>query len=174
MATDHVEIVPADPSWPTLYAREVDAICQVLGTSGLHLQCEHVGSTAVPGLAAKPIIDILVVPPDDAWPREELRAALALLGYVFWEENPDPTHLFFVKGMPPFGDRRTHHVHVRPSAPAQAMLAFRDTLRARPDVAGAYEALKRDLARRFPAGREAYTRGKSEFIRHVLADPDGP
>ena len=171
MSSDFVAVEPADPKWPALYVKEVEAIRASLGPDGPRLQFEHVGSTAVPGLAAKPIIDLLLIPTDGTWPRETIRAALATLNYVFWENNPDPHHLFFVKGMPPFGTRRTHHVHVRPPVSAAPILAFRDRLRARPDVAHAYEALKRELANHFPTDREAYTRGKDRFVACALADP---
>lgn len=170
MSSDIVAVEPADPKWPVLYLKEAEAIRASLGPAGLRLRFEHVGSTAVPGLAAKPIIDLLLIPTDGTWPRETIRATLTTLDYVFWEENPDPHHLFFVKGMPPFGARRTHHVHVRPPVSAAPILAFRDRLRARPDVAHAYEALKRELATRFPADREAYTRGKDQFVARALAE----
>jgi len=170
MSSDIVAVEPADPKWPALYLKEAEAIRASLGPAGPRLWFEHVRSTAVPGLAAKPIIDLLLIPTDGTWPGEILRATLATLDYVFWDGNPDPHHLFFVKGMPPFGTRRTHHVHVRSPESAAPILAFRDRLRARPDVAHAYEALKRELATRFLADREAYTRGKDQFIARALAE----
>lgn len=81
---------------------------------------------------------------------------------------------FFVKGMPPFGDRRTHHVHVRPRADALPILTFRDQLRSHPEFARAYERLKRELAARFRTDREAYTHGKDAFISAVLSNADPP
>ncbi|MEO8621153.1 MAG: GrpB family protein, partial [bacterium] len=174
--TDFVEIGPPDARWPAAYAEEADAIRQALRAGAAALQFEHVGSTAVPGLAAKPVIDILLVPADGEWPHEAIRGALARLAYSFWASNPDPLHLFFVKGMPPFGERRTHHVHVRPRAQALPLLTFRDRLRAQPELARSYEKLKLELAARFPLDREAYTRGKEEFVARAIEsiDPRAP
>jgi GrpB-like predicted nucleotidyltransferase (UPF0157 family) len=77
--------------------------------------------------------------------------------------------MFFVKGMPPYGERRTHHVHVtEPSGEMwQRRLAFRDYLRANPAEAHRYEALKRDLAARYPSDREAYTDAKTEYVDEI-------
>ncbi len=102
---------------------------------------EHFGSTAVPQLSAKPIIDIFIILDDlPIWPT--LIQPLANLGYVYWAENPRSDRMFFVKGMPPHGRRRTHHVHVRKAGDAMAELQFRDWLREHPDDASRYEKLK--------------------------------
>ena len=77
--------------------------------------------------------------------------------------------MFFVKGMPPFGSRRTHHVHVRLPDDAARELAFRDLLRAHPALAREYEQLKERLAARYPTDRDAYTAGKTAFITEALA-----
>jgi GrpB-like predicted nucleotidyltransferase (UPF0157 family) len=76
--------------------------------------------------------------------------------------------MFFVKGMPPFGTRRTHHVHVRLPRDAEAELAFRDLLRADPALVRRYALLKENLAARFPMDRDAYTEGKSAFVANAL------
>jgi GrpB-like predicted nucleotidyltransferase (UPF0157 family) len=88
---------------------------------------------------------------------------------VYWAENPKPDRMFFVKGMPPYGERRTHHVHItEPDGEMwQRRLAFRDYLRANPDEAGRYEALKHDLAERYATDREQYTDAKTEYIESV-------
>jgi len=174
MPSDAIEVADADPAWPAQYAEEVEAIRHALGSHGAALQFEHIGSTAVPGLAAKPIIDVLLIPPEGEWPDEIIRTTLERLGYVSWDSNPNPRHLFFVKGMPPFGACRTHHVHVRPRADAIPILAFRDRLRTQPESAGAYERLKRELAARYPTDREAYTHGKDAFVSAVLSGIDTP
>jgi GrpB-like predicted nucleotidyltransferase (UPF0157 family) len=174
MTGDTVEVIAADPAWSARYAEEVAAIRRTFGPNGPAVQYEHIGSTAVPGLAAKSIIDVLLIPAEGDWPADHIRVALAQLDYVYWEDNPNPRHLFFVKGMPPFGDGRTHHVHVRPPVDAAPILIFRDRLRARPELAHAYERLKRDLAMRYPDDREAYTHGKDAFVSAVLAGIDPP
>jgi GrpB-like predicted nucleotidyltransferase (UPF0157 family) len=165
---DVVHLVDPSPAWAAQYAAEVQAIRQRLGAAADEICFEHIGSTAVPGLAAKPIIDLLLIPHQGCWPREILERELPSLGYVFWAENPDAQHLFFVKGMPPFGSGRTHHVHVRPMERAKPILMFRNYLRDHATTADEYAALKRDLAERYPDDRDAYTRGKDDFIAAVL------
>ncbi|HHN1474027.1 TPA: GrpB family protein, partial [Pseudomonas aeruginosa] len=144
---------------------EAEAIRTALALPGLGI--EHVGSTAVPGLDAKPIIDILLLPPPGHDP-QRLVAPLEGLGYQFWRENPNTQRMFFVKGMPPFGHGRTHHVHVMPLAQADRYLLFRDWLRNHPDDARLYAETKHALARRYPTDREAYTRGKDEVVARIL------
>ncbi len=164
---DRIEIVPADPHWPAAFAIEAAHIRAALAPHG-EPAIEHIGSTAVPGLAAKPVIDILLIEPDGTrWPRfvEPLRN----LGYVLWADNPRRDRLFFVKGMPPYGAQRTHHAHVRTPADARRELAFRDWLRAHADDAARYVALKHELAAAHAADREAYTDGKTAFIEAILA-----
>lgn len=162
---DRIEVLPADPAWPQHFAAEAEAIRTALALPGLGI--EHVGSTAVPGLDAKPIIDILLLPPPGHDP-QRLVAPLEGLGYQFWRENPNTQRMFFVKGMPPFGHGRTHHVHVMPLAQADRYLLFRDWLRNHPDDARLYAETKHALARRYPTDREAYTRGKDEVVARIL------
>lgn len=140
---DGIALVPADPTWAAEFAVEATAIQTALGSAAVPI--EHIGSTAVPGLVAKPIIDILLIAPAE-WPRSTAINALQQLGYVYWADNPDPTHMFFIKGMPPFSARRTHHVHAHSAAEAKRLLCFRDYLRAYPDAAVAYAQLKAQLA----------------------------
>lgn len=165
---DDVEIVPYDPAWPGLFATEVKQLRGVLDPE-LVLGIEHFGSTAVPGLAAKPIIDILIAVRSLAQAKAAMVEPLRALGYVYWAENPKTDRMFFVKGMPPYGERRTHHVHV--TEPGGEMwrrrLAFRDYLRADPVEAYRYETLKRELAARYPDDRERYTDAKTEFLEAV-------
>jgi len=129
---------------------------------------EHFGSTAIPGLAAKPVIDILVAVRSIAEARERAVVPLTALGYAFWADNPKRDRLFFVKGLPP-APRRTHHVHMtEPHGEMWQRLRFRDHLRAHPEARDAYLALKLDLARRFPEDREAYTEGKQGFVDEIM------
>jgi len=166
---DRIEIVPYDPKWPGLFTLEKEALRQALGRfAGLRI--EHFGSTAVPSLAAKPILDILVgVSSKEAWPR--MIQPLAALGYVHGPGAfDDAVHWFFVKGMPPYGEKRTHQIHLYEleSEGWRRELAFRDHLRAHPADTLQYEALKRELAAKFATDREAYTQAKTEFIQNVL------
>jgi GrpB-like predicted nucleotidyltransferase (UPF0157 family) len=164
---DRIEIADYDPAWPTRFADEAAALRNVLPPD-LDVAIEHFGSTAIAGLAAKPIIDImLIVPARSRW--SELVEPVQSLGYVHWGENPAPHHMFFVKGMPPFGTGRTHHVHVHRPEEASASIRFRDYLIAHPDEAARYAALKRELAQRFRTDRDAYTNHKAAFVAEILA-----
>jgi GrpB-like predicted nucleotidyltransferase (UPF0157 family) len=165
-ADDRIDLVAADSAWAKHYEAEAAALrAAVRPVSGLRM--EHFGSTSVPGVRAKPIIDILLIHPQPAlWP--DLVGALASLGYVCWAENPRKDRMFFVKGMPPFGARRTHHVHVRLPSDAVAELSFRDLLRMDQAIAREYERLKEALAERHPNDRDAYTDGKAGFVAKAL------
>ena len=166
---DRIEIVTSDPRWPDTFAVEAVCIRAALLPHGEPV-IEHIGSTAVPGLDAKPVIDILLIESDtERWPL--FVAPLQGLGYALWADNPRRDRLFFVKGLPPIGSGRSHHVHVRVPADAQRECAFRDRLRAHPDEAARYAALKRRLAAAHADDREAYTEGKTAFIQATLGHP---
>jgi GrpB-like predicted nucleotidyltransferase (UPF0157 family) len=166
--TDVIEICAYDPQWPNLFREEGVEVCSVL-PKDIKTRIEHFGSTAIPGLAAKPIIDLLLINDDRArWP--SLVQPLESLGYVYWAENPRTDRMFFVKGMPPFGKKRSHHLHVRCSNDAQRELMFRDYLICNPDIAAKYETLKKSLAIQYRCDREAYTESKNEFIQTVLLE----
>jgi GrpB-like predicted nucleotidyltransferase (UPF0157 family) len=161
----HVRIVSYNRDWPDLFRVARDAICKALGDPSLDVQ--HVGSTAVAGIDAKPIIDMVmgVEDPNGAEPR--LRPVLEALG---WELRYVPVltgnRLFFANGEP-----CTHHLHVveRDSDDLRDMLLFRDFVREHPDVAAEYCAFKKVLARKFATERESYTTGKGPFIQAALA-----
>jgi GrpB-like predicted nucleotidyltransferase (UPF0157 family) len=160
-----IEVVPYDPTWPARFEEERRLLEGVLGSwleGGIH----HVGSTAVPGLPAKPVIDILAGVRD----REEARAAfdlLAALGYCYFPYRSDEMH-WFCKPSPAF---RTHHLHLVEPGESRfaAELAFRDELRSHPETAAEYAALKLRLAERYRDDREAYTEGKAGFIEAIVA-----
>jgi GrpB-like predicted nucleotidyltransferase (UPF0157 family) len=163
-AEDRIEIVDPDPSWPDQFVIESRAIEKVLRP--LELRIEHFGSTAIPNLPAKPIIDIFIILGDvSVWP--QLVTPLASLGYIYWAENPRTDRMFFVKGMPPFGRRRSHHVHVRTPADTTE-LVFRDWLRGHPADAARYAKVKHELVECFKSDRDAYTDAKGEFIQQIL------
>lgn len=163
--SERIQIAAYDPSWPDRFAQERRALEEAIGiwaTGGIH----HVGSTAVPGMAAKPIIDILVgVDSLDA--SRPCFEPLAALGYLYAPYRPEEMHWF----CKPHPSRRTHHLHLVPSAEARFRdeLAFRDHLRSDPEVAAEYVELKRGLAAQFANDREAYTEAKGEFIRTALS-----
>ncbi|SED92290.1 GrpB domain, predicted nucleotidyltransferase, UPF0157 family [Rhizobiales bacterium GAS191] len=166
---DEIEIVEYDPRWPALFAEEV-ALLRAALDRDLVVGLEHFGSTAIPGMAAKPIIDILVAVRSLAEARVTAIRPLQRLGYMFWAENPKTDRMFFVKGLPPYGARRTHHVHITETTGEPWLnLPFRDYLRAHPDEARRYERLKRDLAIQHHTDREAYTDAKADFLEEILS-----
>ncbi len=161
-----IEIVPADPGWPQRFERERALLEEAIApwlTGAVH----HVGSTAVPGLAAKPVIDILAgVESLDA--SRACFERLEALGYSYAPYRPDEMH-WFCKPSPA---HRTHHLHLVPTGSRrfEDELAFRDALRADDTLARAYERLKRELAAEHRDDREAYTAAKAGFIERALTD----
>ncbi|WP_244626610.1 GrpB family protein [Bradyrhizobium ivorense] len=156
-----------DSAWPRMFEQERAKLEEVLGA--LVVGIEHVGSTAVPGLAAKPIIDLALGVNDLNEAEGRCIAALPALGYSYMPEYRSwlPDELFFRKGA---AGPWTHHVHVmEPSAPAwQRRLLFRDYLRAHPDAVEAYVDLKRTLATTFKDDIAAYRNGKDAFVQDIL------
>ncbi len=167
LASDRVLIVDYDPCWPHLFQRESSRLARACGFEPADIV--HVGSTAVPGLAAKPILDIMVGV-DDFDAAESLVPGLERSGYIYLGAFGIDGRLFFRTTEP-----CTHHVHVvEKDGPFwQNELLFRDYLREHPIAAGAYVDLKRELARRFADNRPAYTAAKGQFIEFALADARG-
>ena len=164
---DEVIITAYDPNWIVLFEAESARIQSFL-TEDIVTRIEHFGSTAVPGLAAKPIIDLLVGVKSLAIAKQVAIEPLERLGYAYWRENPDPLRMFFVKGLPP-NNPRTHHLHlVEPDSNLWERLLFRDYLRQYPGETGRYAQLKYNLAQQFPHDRSAYTVGKAEYVESVM------
>jgi GrpB-like predicted nucleotidyltransferase (UPF0157 family) len=154
-----VRIVEYDPVWPEMAEAEIARIGAAVGEA---VRIEHVGSTAVSGLAAKPIIDLqLAVADADA--RSLYVESLEGLGYLFAPDPASPDFHFF--GLP-VARPRTHHLHVcaAGSEDERRHLAVRDYLRAYPDEVAAYAELKRGLVARAPGDRLAYIEGKEEYV----------
>jgi GrpB-like predicted nucleotidyltransferase (UPF0157 family) len=166
---DEIELVEYDPRWPARFEDEAARVRAVLDPA-LIVGIEHFGSTAIPGMAAKPIIDILIAVRSLQEARLTTVEPLRTLDYIYWSDNPATDRMFFVKGMPPYGTGRTHHVHiVEPTAEPWLNLPFRDHLKSHPEDAERYAALKRKLATLYRFDREGYTAGKAAFIREILA-----
>jgi GrpB-like predicted nucleotidyltransferase (UPF0157 family)/L-amino acid N-acyltransferase YncA len=157
-------IASPDPAWALRFAHEREPIAQALGTDPAHI--EHVGSTAVPGLAAKPVIDVMAGLPAFP-PGRDAILALARLGYNFHGENGIPGRWFFSRRTP---ESEAAHLHVvaQGSDFVRRTLLFRDYLRRHPDVAAEYAALKPALATAAERDVFAYTRSKSTFIDGVV------
>lgn len=153
--------VPYDPGWPARFADEAARLQRVVPELVLH----HIGSTAVPGLAAKPVIDMMALVDE----LDELVEPIAQAGYQYPESYNAVLHgrRWFCR---PTAAYRTHHLHlVVNRAELDRHLRFRDVLRQRPDLAGEYAALKLRLAERSSDDREKYTAAKSDFVRRVEA-----
>jgi GrpB-like predicted nucleotidyltransferase (UPF0157 family) len=156
-------VVDYDETWPRLFEELAGPMCEAVADLGAEV--EHVGSTAVPGLAAKPIVDIdVVVPSTEDVPTaiERLRG----LGYVYQGDKGIPGREAFL--WPPAAIPHHVYVVVADSGPLLAHRAFRDHLRTNPEVAQEYGALKRRLAEEYRDDRLGYTEAKSEFVLGVL------
>jgi len=185
-----VEIAEPDPGWPAAFEAARGAIAPIRGV----VRVEHIGSTSVPGLAAKPIVDLMIGVEDatlldtsgeEPWSTASTYAlapggapahvafvvAVSGLGYVYRGGGGFADHLFFRRDTE---GRRSHHLHVVPIGGAYWVdhLLFRDFLRAHPERAAAYGALKRRLAVELPESRP-YTEAKTRFVEAVLADARG-
>lgn len=164
-----VRLVAYDPAWPARFAAESARLREAATRAGdggtLPLALEHMGSTAVPGLAAKPVLDLLAGYPPGAAVAPYVRT-LEAAGYVHRGEQGIPGREFFRRGTP-----RAYHLHLTAEGGTfwREHLAFRDALRADATLRDAYAALKRELAERHPRDREAYTDGKGAFVRAVVA-----
>jgi GrpB-like predicted nucleotidyltransferase (UPF0157 family) len=164
-----IEVVPYDPAWPGLFEAEAARLQPALGP--LALRIDHHGSTAVPGLGAKPVIDIQVSVAT-LQPMSQYAQPLEALGYVHVPHPDDAFCPFFHR---PADWPHTHHVHVVESGGLEERrtLAFRDYLREHPDTAREYERLKRSIAASLgaadPAAREQYVSAKTNFVEHVVA-----
>lgn len=160
-----VQVVPYRAAWAGLFAGEAARLRAALGHGVLAI--EHVGSTSVPGLAAKPILDIAASVPSLGG-AADLFPALRTLGYAHKPDPDIPDRLYLVKGPP---ERRTHHLSLAEPGSRfwRRHLRFRDLLRADPALAAAYARLKLSLAETHPADRLAYLAGKQAFIDGAIA-----
>jgi GrpB-like predicted nucleotidyltransferase (UPF0157 family) len=161
---DPIVVVAYDPAWPAMFAGERERLVAALRE--LALAIEHHGSTAVPGLAAKPILDVMVAVPDldDV---DECTSRLERAGYNRRAVGDLAGRLYFHRAE---GGRRLVHLSLaeRDGAFWREHLLFRDALRADAELAGRYEELKRELAVRHRDDRLAYTEAKTDFIRGAL------
>ena len=166
-----IQLVPYDPQWPRQYAEEAAVLERVL-SPWLVGRVEHVGSTSVPGLAAKPILDMIA-------PIVELEAASAAIqpmiavGYATGVHRPEEAHYFY---KPPVEQwwLRSHQLHLTEPTSIlwRTRLGFRNALRARQDLCQRYLELKRELAASLIDDIDTYARAKREFVAEVLATPE--
>jgi GrpB-like predicted nucleotidyltransferase (UPF0157 family) len=157
-----IKMIDYNSQWPEQFEQEKRLIFEKLGNTVIELF--HIGSTAVPGLAAKPVIDMLLgvekVPPSP-----DTIEALQTLEYNYLGEFGVPNRHFCRKGMP-----MTHHLHIVTWGTQQweNRILFRDFLRTHPKAAQQYEQLKRQSAMRFPHDRAAYTNSKTDLITELM------
>jgi len=160
-STEPVIVVEYDPSWPDRFEQERQALERLAGA----VPIEHIGSTAVPGLAAKPIIDIMLGLEQLA-DAEAMKPKLEAIGYRYMPEYEVqmPYRRFYIKEK---AGRRVVHLHVVEISHEfwPRHITFRDHLRTHPESAAQYAALKRSLAEQYRHDRDAYTEAKTDFIR---------
>lgn len=159
-----VEVRPHNPQWSKAFKQESPSLRKILGANLVALH--HIGSTAIPNIYAKPIIDVLgevkaIAAVDLCNP------AMVALGYEVMGEYGIPGRRYFWKGNP--AGIRTHHIHLFETGSDQIErhLAFRDYMRTHPEEAQAYSNLKRKLATAHPTDIEAYVNGKQNFIQAI-------
>jgi GrpB-like predicted nucleotidyltransferase (UPF0157 family) len=156
-----------DPAWAGLYAAERDRIARAVGRENI-ARISHCGSTSIPGLIAKPTIDILIEIKDTTDTAAFIRN-LTGIGYGYTPQpRMPPPHMMFMKGYSPQGFKgQAYHVHVKYPGDWDE-LVFRDYLAAHPETAQEYADIKIRLKEKFEYDREAYTQGKTDFIRAVV------
>ncbi len=167
---ERIAIVPYDERWPALYA-EIEKQIKQLVPRQLMQRIAHIGSTAVPGISGKPIVDVQVEVNDLERLREEIAPLLEEAGYEFiWRPSMGddaPFYAWFI--LRNTEGERIAHLHMVESGQASAdRIIFRDHLRNFPEEATRYETLKRELAAKYPKDRAAYTTNKTEYINGVL------
>lgn len=167
MAVEQVWLAPYNPSWPSLFGEERVRVGETVGRWAKGI--EHIGSTAVRGLDAKPVIDMMVglKAMSDA---DYCVEALIDLGYSYWVEGAEPHHRLFVRFVNPAMTARTHNLHLVEAGGRywKDRLLFRDYLREHPETGAKYARLKYELARRYRDDREAYTRAKADFVSGIV------
>jgi GrpB-like predicted nucleotidyltransferase (UPF0157 family) len=158
-----IEVVPYNPDWIRLFKLEAEAIKSILGKEIVSIH--HVGSTSVPDMAAKPIIDLMVEVRNIK--RIDLFNAVMIgKGYIPKGEFGIGGRRFFIKGTEEY---RTHHIHMYATGHErlEAHIAFRDYLTAHPQMAAGYRVLKEELAKRYPTDADDYMAGKEALIREL-------
>lgn len=165
-----VEIVPYDPAWPILFEKEKKLLLKTLGPS-LALRIEHFGGTAVPGLASKPIIDIVLETPIlTEFIKKEISDKMESIGYKwFWRVSDRFSHMMFAKGYFMGGIKeQMYHIHMGDATNTLwERLHFRDYLRENPQALREYEDLKYKLAKKYKYDRDGYSFSKTDFITDI-------
>ncbi|MEW5928306.1 MAG: GrpB family protein [Gemmatimonadota bacterium] len=163
-----LRLVPYDLAWPARFAAEAARVRAALGAHALAV--EHVGSTAVPGLAGKPVLDLGIAVASEA-AADACLAPLVGLGYAYrGPYGDDPRRRYYVRDADGGARVAQVHLYVLPAAAWDEKLAFRDALRADPALAAAYAAEKRRVAVAVGWDKGAYSVAKGPFVERVLAE----
>ena len=162
LTAGHVALDSSHAAWADEFRREKGRIAEAIGPHVLDIQ--HVGSTAIPGVPAKPILDILVVVED----YDEAAVCIGPLegiGYIYRGEHGIPRRHYFVQG-----DPRTHHLHMveRDSESWRGTVLFRDFLRSDPESAREYAGAKEELAAKYARDRPSYQQKKDQVVERIL------
>ena len=160
-----IAVVPYQSSWKELFEQEADLLRSALGEKALRI--EHIGSTSIPGMVSKPILDIMVAVVS-LTQTAELIPVVEALGYEYRPYDTVPERMFFAKEHSP--EYRTHHLNLAPQESGfwKNQLAFRDYLRAHGQIAAEYGDLKKRLGELYAHTRQIDPDGKTEFVARVL------
>lgn len=162
----HILVTEYNPLWHDMFESEAKIIQQILGENCIEVY--HIGSTAVPGLAAKPIIDILPIV-DDLASVDMAASDFESVGYEYMGEYGIPGRRYLRKG----GDERTHQIHIFSKCSVHDItrhLAVRDYLRTHKEIRDKYAELKKKLAKIYPYDIDGYCDGKEEFVQEMEKD----
>lgn len=167
---DEIELVPYDPVWPRMFEAERDNLLELF-PDGFITGIEHIGSTSVPGLMAKPVVDMFIEITDQHRGKVLIPEVLEPLGYdCFWrprgDEDLPPYYTWCIKRDQ--DGKRTHHLHFAEKGFMDSELVFRDIMLADAELAREYETLKRSLSKLHRRDRVRYTRNKGRFILGAL------
>lgn len=159
-----VILLPHSEEWKLLFEEERDFLQTLLGSHVLEIH--HIGSTSVPDLSAKPIIDILVVLHQFST-MEILHAKMEALGYLYRQHDSNEHRTLFAKDQK---EKTTHHIHFTEAGSEEweKAFAFWDYMRTHPEEVRAYENLKQELAAKHPLERDKYSKGKAGFIQSII------
>lgn len=162
MSKRRVEVTPYQEQWTRLFASEAEELKKIFGLQ--LVQIHHIGSTSIPGMAAKPVIDIMIEV-SDINEVDRYNLEMESLGYEPKGENGIPERRYFQKG----GNERSHHVHIYQTGNEQIdrHLQFRDYMIAHPEDAKQYSELKTSLAKQFPESIDDYIEGKDAFVKEM-------
>lgn len=161
--SQHIIVTEYNPAWPQMFEQEADAIKKILGKNCIAIH--HIGSTAVPGLAAKPIIDIMPVV-QSLTDVDILSKKFEDIGYEYMGEFGIAGRRYLRKG----GDERTHQIHIfvqTDRVNINRHLVFRNYLNTHEDTKNAYAELKRELAKKYPFDIDSYGNGKETFVKEI-------